>query len=324
MSSKSNLKKKLKKNLFFTLLINYKRIIFERISLLLYDDYSFVKKEYHKRLKREIDLKNPKRFMEKLQWVKLFYRNPLMPVCADKARIRDFLHLRGYGEYGIPVFKVYKSVNDIDFDSIPEKCIMKASHGSSMHLVINKSEFKNKFLAKLVMKSWLKMNIYAEGREWPYKEVKPAIVCEYFIEPKTENKLRDYKLFCFNGLVRFIQVDIDLLSDNHNVNFYDADWNLLTLKGQYPNFSQTIERPENFDDMKKIAEDLSSEFPHVRVDFYGYDDQLKIGELTFFDGSGFYQMSPDKYDFEFGEKFILPEPNYNLELYERIMKGQSK
>lgn len=157
------------------------------------------------------------------------------------------------------------------------------------------------------MRSWLRMNIYIEGREWPYKDVPTGIICEYFIEAKTYNKLKDYKFFCFNGSPEYIQVDIDLLSDHH-IDFYDIRWNHLPIYCQYPNSNRDIPKPKNFEKMVEISKDLSAEFPHVRVDFYEYDDEIKIGELTFFDGSGFYSFHPDKYDFVFGE--ILPLAKY--------------
>lgn len=293
----------IKRNDYGVLLINYKRILMQHIQLSLYDDETAIKKIYKKRLRREVDLQNPKRFTEKLQWQKLYYRNPIMSTIVDKIAIRDYLKDKGYEKYLVPIIGSYRSVDEINFEKLPEKCIFKASHGSSMHLVKN-GEISNLKLWKRIMKSWLRMNIYVEGREWPYKDVQPGIICEKFIQAKTSKTLKDYKFFCFKGKPEFVQVDVDLLSE-HRINFYDIEWNLLPIRCQFPNSEKVVEKPINFEKMKEIASDLSKEFPHVRVDFYEYDDQLKIGELTFFDGSGFYSFNPDEYDYIFGEKFEI-------------------
>lgn len=302
------LKKFLKKSYFGVLLINYKRILMQKINLKKYDDETAIRKIYHKDLGRELNLNNPQRFTEKLQWLKLNYRNPIMSKIVDKIAIRDYLTEKGYGDYLMPIVGTYNSAKEIDFENLPEKCIFKASCGSSMHLV-KKGKIKNIWLWKAIMNSWLKMNIYVEGREWPYKDAKRGIICEHLVEAKTANKLKDYKFFCFNGQPEFIQVDVDLLND-HRINFYNTDWELQPLRCQYPNSELPVKKPVNFDLMIKFAKDLSKDFPHVRVDFYEYDDEIKIGELTFFDGSGFYNFNPDEYDYIFGKNIILKKfPN---------------
>lgn len=304
-NSMQRLKKWLKKSTYGILIINYKRILVQKLAVKMFDDKTAIKRSYKRQVGRELDLEIPKRFTEKLQWEKLHYRNPLMTVLVDKIAIRTYLKEKGYGEYLVPIVGTYRSVDEIDFEQLPEKCIFKASHGSSMHLV-KKGKISDVKAWKRIMRSWLKMNIYVEGREWPYKDVPPGIICEEFIEAKTSNALKDYKFFCFNGIPEFVQVDVDLLRE-HRINFYDIEWNLLPIRCQYQNSTKPIERPFNYEKMKKIAADLSKEFPHVRVDFYEYDNQLKIGELTFFDGSGFYSFHPDEYDFIFGEKLKLKE-----------------
>ena len=312
------LKDLIKKSEYGKLLVNYKRIIFQKLNLLLYSDEKAIRRLYKKRCGRVLELDNPKRFTEKLQWQKIYYRNPIMTMIVDKIACREYLKEidAEYERYLVPIVGIYRSVDEIDFEALPEKCIFKASHGSSMHLVKN-GPIKNVCAWKKIMKSWLKMNIYVEGREWPYKNVQPGIICEEFMEAQTENALKDYKFFCFNGRPEFVQVDVDLLRD-HRINFYDIQWNLLPLACQYKNSEKAVPVPKNFERMKEVAARLSKEFPHVRVDFYEYDDELKIGEMTFFDGSGFYNFHPDEYDFIFGEKFHLPEPNYNLGLNKEI------
>lgn len=299
------------------ILINCRRILRQKINKNRYDDYAAVDKIYRLKVGRELELKNPQRFTEKLQWLKLFYRNPLMVVCADKVAVRDWLSSLGYADLLVPIVGVYSSPDDIEWCKIPEKCIFKASHGSSMHLVKKSQMDRMPFSWKVLMKTWLEMDISIDGREWPYGQMPRKIICEEFIEANTASKLKDYKFFCFNGHPIYVQVDSDLLEDHH-IDFYDIAWNKLDLRCQYQNSSIMINKPVNFSQMLDIASRLSKNFPHVRVDFYEYDEILKIGELTFFDGSGFYNFNPDKWDFEWGKQLVLPEPNYNLELYNRI------
>lgn len=307
----------LQSNEYGKILINCRRILRQKINKNRYNDYAAVDKIYRLKVGRELELKNPQRFTEKLQWLKLFYRNPLMVVCADKVAVRDWLSSLGYADLLVPIVGIYSSPDDIEWSKIPEKCIFKASHGSSMHIVKKSQMDRMPFSWKIIMKTWLKMDISIDGREWPYGQMPHKIICEEYIEAKTENKLKDYKFFCFNGQPLYVQVDSDLLGDHH-IDFYDTAWNSLDIHCQYPNSGIMINRPVNFPQMLDIASQFSKNFPHVRVDFYEYDEILKIGELTFFDGSGFYNFNPDEWDFKWGKQLILPEPNYNLELYNRI------
>ena len=293
----------IRQSLVGKLLINWRRIFRQRSFLKKYNDEDAIKKLYQARAGRILNLDNPVRFTEKLQWYKLHYRNPLMTRCADKIAIRDYLTEKGYGEYLVPVIGCYRSVEEIDFHNLPERCIFKAAHGSSMHLVKN-GKIPHPWLWRKIMSSWLKMNIYAEGREWPYRDVPPGIICEKFMAPNAGEELRDFKFFCFHGKPYFVQVDSDLLT-KHRIDFFDIEWKHLYLKCQYPNSATDIPCPRNYDTMIKIASDLSSSFPHVRVDFYEFGSTLKIGELTFFDGSDFYSFHPDKYDFIFGEHWLI-------------------
>ena len=286
-------------------LINVRRIIRQRIMVRRYDDKTAIERMYFSRLGRQLDLKKPERFTEKLQWLKLYHRDPLMTVCADKIAIRDYLTQLGYKQYLMPIVGTYRKVSDINASILPDKCILKASHGSSMHLV-KKGYMKQLPLSwKCIMYTWMHMNIYVEGREWPYKDVPPGIICEEFVEAKTDNKLKDYKFFCFSGEPEMIQVDSDLL-DNHRIDFFNMQWDRLPLKCQYQNSNKDIPKPINFDMMCDIARNLSKPFPHVRIDFYEFDEEMRIGEMTFFDGSGFYSFNPDHFDYDLGQKLILP------------------
>ncbi len=295
----------LKKNKLVVLILNYKRILKQKISINRYNDEEFIIKGYKKKLGREINLENPVRFTEKLQWLKMNYRNPLMNSIVDKIAFREYLTKMGYSDYLMPIIGYYRSVNEIDFDKLPYKCILKASHGSSMHL-IKEGKIKHIWLWKAIMNSWLKMNIYIDGREWPYKDVPPGIICEEFVEPQFSS-LTDYKVYCFDSNPKYIQVDSSLLS-NHQIDFFDIEWNHLNLKRSiFPNAKTIPQKPHNYEKIIEIASALSKPFPHARVDFIEYDNILKIGEITFFDFCGFAKFEPDEYDYVFGEQLNLRE-----------------
>ena len=300
------------------LLARRRRIRQKRIAKI--DDYEFVCKQYYKLTGRKLDVREPKRFTEKLQWLKLFYRNDLMPVCSDKSALKQYLEKYGYGDMAIKTYGSWDKVENIPIEELPESFMLKASHGSSMHLVVKRKETVNWKIWKRIFSEWLKINISIDGREWKYNEIKPQIIAEELLQSGDRLGGVDYKFFCFHGEPKYIQVDSDLLGD-HRIDFFDVEWNHLPLSCQFKNSTAEITKDAHFEQMVSIAKRLSGPFPHVRVDFLIAGTQLYISELTFFDGSGFYNFHPDSYDFIFGDELILPEPNFNLELYHALKKS---
>lgn len=320
----SQIKKKLKKILLQsplgTLSFYRIRILREKLALMFIDDYTYVKKNYKKRFGKEIDLKKPETISEKLQWLKLFYRNENMPVCSDKYDIRFFLQKYGYEHLLNEVIGVYRTpeeIDKIDIAALPDKFVAKATHGSSWNLICQDKEQLNWVLWKKTFKNWLKLNLYVFGREWNYKELKPKIIIEKFIE---YHPLNDYKFLCFYGEPKMVQVNSDLDNVKY-MDFYDLDWNRLGI--MYKSYNQAhhfVPKPEQFDEMMKISREISGEFPFVRVDFYNYNGIIMIGELTFFPVGGLKPFVPEteKYENLLGSYLTLPEPNHNLELYNKI------
>lgn len=296
------------------------RTIREWLALTFIDDYTYITKEFKKRYGREIDLKNPQTISEKLQWLKLFYRNENIPICSDKYEIRNYLKKYGYDHLLNDVIAVLESddeIDNLDIDSLPDKFVAKATHGSSWNLICTNKNNLDWKLWKKTFKQWLKMNLYVFGREWNYKDLKPKILIEKFIE---HQPLIDYKFTCFNGEPKYIQVNSERDGERY-VDFYDMEWKHLgiSLKNYTPSDTKLI-KPEQFEEMKKIARELSQEFPYVRVDFYNFNDKILLGELTFFPGGGLLKFYPetDKYENLFGSYLNLPKPNHNLELYNRL------
>ena len=185
-------------------------------------------------------------------------------------------------------------MEEIDIDRLPDRFVLKGTHGSGWNLIVKDKNKVNWKPWKLIMKSWLRQNFYYYGREWVYKDIKPRIICEKFLEDSNK-ELLDYKIYCFNGIPKFIQIDVDRFT-NHTANYYDIEWNEMDFQYDDENSGRKIEKPKNLKQMLEISKVLSEEFEHVRVDFYEVDGKLYFGELTFFTASGTGKFNPEKYD----------------------------
>lgn len=318
MSVKQNIKKKLKQSASGEVLFFYIRILREKISGMK-SDKDFLEKVYKQRYGSDLDWINPKTYGEVGAWLKLFYRDERMVRCADKYGIRDYLAELGYKNLCNEVIGVYDDARKIDFDSLPEKFVAKATHGSGWNLVCkdkNKLNWKNEVKK---MNMWLKLDLTAFGREWHYKHIKPQIVIEKFLD---HEPLNDYKFMCFNGEPMFMQLNNDF-EGKHYVDYYKLDnWELLPMSiSGYTNSGRVIPRPENYEKMFELAKELSKPFPFARIDFYSFDDTIILGEITFFIGGAlrpFVSQGDVNYDELFGSLIKLPEPNHNLELYNKL------
>jgi hypothetical protein len=254
-----------------------------------------LKRKYIKRLGRKLNLKNPKTFNEKLQYIKLYYRNSLITMCADKYRVRDYVKEKINDDILVPLLWVSDKPKDIPFDELPTSFVIKTNHGSGMNILIKNKVNKNEVVEKL--KKWLKINFYIFYREWAYKNIKKKIIIEKYLG---EN-IKDYKIFVFNGKAKFIQVDTDRFID-HKRNFYNLNWEMQNIKYLYENTSKEIEPPYNLDRMIFYAEILANGFPFVRVDFHEVNKRLYFGELTFYPEAGFgkFLENHNVFDLKFG------------------------
>lgn len=267
----------------------------------LYEDYS----------EKKPNLENPTTFSEKLQWLKLYYHNELSTICADKYEVRAYLIKKGYADLLNEVIAVYDNINDFDSTVLPEKFIIKATHGSGWNLICTNKRQINWFIWKKIMQLWLTNNIFWPGREWPYKNMKPRLIVETFLTDKS-GQLMDYKFFCFNGKPYFIQANKGRDTQNHAQNFYDLDWNIQPFgKDLKPRPDIEIEPPVQLKEMIRIAEDLSADFPFVRVDFYEVEGKIVFGEMTFYPKSGLPDFTPPEYDQILGDLLQLPNSNNN-------------
>jgi len=232
-----------------------------------------------------------------------------MPVCSDKYEVRNYLIQKGYGSLLNELIAVFESVDKIDVAKLPEKFVLKATHASGWNLICKDKKGINWWIWKRIIKSWLQHNFFWYGREWNYKDMKPRLVCEKYMEDESGG-LMDYKFFCFNGNPKFVQANKGRGKKVHAQNFYDLDWKLQPFgKDLIPIPEIEIPKPKSMEQMIEIAKDLAIPFPYVRVDFYEVHEKIIFGELTFFPASGMPDFVPTDYDKIVGEMLVLPKKN---------------
>lgn len=263
----------------------------------------------------KLKFENPETFNEKLQWLKLNYRNPLMTKLADKYRVRQYVNEKNCGQYLNTLYGVYENYNDFKrmFDSLPNSFVLKVNHWSGDAIIVDDKTkfdwFKAEKLSELLNKNYYyhpvyinldnkKVKVYLE--EWPYKNIKPCLICERYLED-SEGKLLDYKIFCFHGKAAYIQVDVDRKT-NHTRCFYNLNWQKQPFTTLYPLYKGEITKPIKLEEMISLAETLAEGFPHVRVDLYNIDDkEIIFGEMTFYHGSGLEKFDPMEWDLKLGK-----------------------
>jgi hypothetical protein len=272
------------------------------LGLLSDRHYSTIQFLYKQR--RIPNLAEPKTFNEKIQWLKLNYRDPLLVQCADKLRVRDYVRSAIPGDILIPLLGVYDSPADIPFEELPERFVIKATHGSGWNILCRAKVTFDAADATRRMDDWMKANFYDVGREWAYKDVPPRIICEAFISLPGGEPPPDYKIFCFHGEPAYIQVDYGRFT-NHTRNIYDLNWNQLPFQLEYPNEPNPTPAPQILDELITTAKALALPFPFVRVDMYALEGKLYFGELTFYPEKGVGRFSPRKYDLAFGQHFEI-------------------
>lgn len=288
-------------------IISDKNLRFRILRLLRFiPDKLMIRIQYFIKLKRWLNLKNPKRYTEKIQWYKLFYRNPLMVKCVDKYAVREYVEEKGLGHILNTLYGVYDSFDDIDFDALPDKFIIKANNGSGTNYICkDKSRLDVEKLRKEFADFFMQAGASA-GREWAYEGVKPRIIVEELLEDNTshDKSISDYKFLCFGGHPEYVVYDVDRFT-NHKRNIYDTEWNNIHISSDCPCSDKEYPKPDKLEEMLEIAKVLSSDFPAVRVDLYCVEGKIYFGELTFFPWSGYVQYEPDNFDFEVGKKFQL-------------------
>ena len=254
-------------------------------------DKQYIKLKYKCKTGKNLNLMHMETFNEKLQWLKLYDRNPLYTKLVNKYEVREYIKEKIGEEYLIPIIGCWDSPEQIDFKKLPEQFVLKSTHDSGGVYIVDKNSRNISGQAKNFFNKRLRTNYYKISREWPYKYCKRMIIAEKKMTDESGNELKDYKLFCFNGQVKLIQVDFDRFH-NHRRNLYTCNWEYINESIEYPNDNKVqIEKPVVLEEMLNIASKLSVGLPHVRVDLYVIRERIYFGELTFYHGSGYEKFS---------------------------------
>jgi len=277
----------------------------QMIAHRLFSNEAMSKFYYRVVLKKKLNLDDPQTFNEKIQWMKLYYypKNPLVVKCADKYEVREYIEQKGFGDRLVPLCGVWDRAEDIDWDKLPDKFVLKCNHGCAYNIVVPDKSKLDKAATVKQLNAWLKEDFGAFNIEIHYSEIKHhRITCEEFLG----DNITDYKFFCFNGKPNCIYVSTDLVHDRQaQIGFFYTDGKKMPLhRDDYTDIPE-VTLPPFFDEMQKAAEVLCKDFPFVRVDFFIANNTWYFAELTFTPGAGMMPFNPESFDLEWGRMIDL-------------------
>lgn len=284
------------------------KAVYERLYYYCAPDKIYLNKKFKQVFRRNINWTNPTTYNEKLQWLKIYDRNPLYTKLVDKYEVRQYVAEKIGEEYLIPCLGVWDKYEDIDFSQLPNEFVLKCTHDSGSVVICKDKESFDFDEARKKISNGLKRNFYYNAREWPYKNVKPRIIAEQYMEDLSTSQLKDYKFFVFDGEVKALFIASDRGKQNEEVkfDFYDEKFNWMDMRHGHPNSVEKSDKPGCFEEMKSLAVKLASDFPQARVDFYACNGKILFGEITFFHHSGFVPFEPAIWDDTFGAWIELP------------------
>lgn len=295
--------------------MDYKKIIRNRalrnkiLELLSFlPDKLMIELQYFIKFGRRINFKKPQRFTEKLQLYKLYYRNPLMPICVDKIEVRKYINDLGLANILVPIIGAYDDPSSIDWNSLPDKFVIKDSQGGGGNSVIICKDKKNTNINSIILQvtEWInRKSIKTGGREWVYGRYPHRIIIEQLLEAETS--LIDYKFFVFNGSVSMCYVITDRkMGVSAKLGIFTPEMKRIqAYRYDEEPLDFDISKPDKWNEMIKIAEQIAKPFPEARIDLYCVNSNIYFGEITFFDGSGYQRFVPDSFDFECGQLFDI-------------------
>ncbi|MBI0577475.1 glycosyl transferase [Neobacillus cucumis] len=263
---------------------------------------------YISRMKKKLDLKHPKSFNEKLQWLKIYDRHPKYIQMVDKYEVKKYIKEKVGSEYIIPTYGVWNSFDDINFEMLPDQFVLKCTHDCGGLVICRDKRTFDIEAARNKINSCLKRNYFYNGREWPYKNIKPRVIAEKYMEDPTSIVLKDYKFYCFNGKPGFVQLSEGM--ERHStasMAFLTLEWERLPFeRSDFLRINNIPSKPLNFELMKSLAEKLSEGHLFLRVDLYEINGKVYFSELTFSPTSGFIPIKPIEYDEQIGRLLALP------------------
>lgn len=275
-------------------------------------DEKYLRIRYRLIMRRRLNLEEPQTFSEKLQWLKLHDHCREYTMMVDKYAVRQYIAELIGEKYLIPLLGAWDDPNDINFDALPERFVLKCTHNSGLGMYICRDRSSlDVSKVRRTLRQGLHQNYYLTGREWPYKDVPRKIIAEKYMVDESGTELKDYKINCFNGVPKYIQVMSGRSTGNYYLNHFDLNWKPLRIpRKDHVESTQNIERPKHLDEMIEVAKKLSQGTQFVRIDLYHTPGQVYFGEITFFPLSGFLDYTDKTTDLEFGKLISLP-------LYER-------
>lgn len=254
----------------------------------------------------KLNLNNPKTYNEKLQWLKLHDRNPYYTKLVDKYEVKKVVKEKIGEDYVITNYGVWDSFDEINFDELPNKFVLKTTHDSGGVVICSDKGNFNFKKAKNKIERSLKRKHYLLSREWPYKDVKPRIIAEEFLVDESNIELKDYKFFCFNGEPKSMFIATERNTGDVKFDFYDIEFNHLDIFQVHKQSGKIIEKPKNYELMIDVCRVLSENLTHVRIDLYNINGKILFGEYTFFHHGGLVPFHPQKWDDIFGKWITLP------------------
>lgn len=287
----------------------FRRIFFfiiKKINIKFISDENYLKILYSMVTNSKLNLDNPKSFNEKIQWLKLNDRKDIYTLMADKYEVKKIVSEKIGEQYLIPTYGIFEKFDDINFDNLPNKFVIKSTHSSGTVCICDDKKKLNKKKIKKSITKDLKKNYFYQFREWPYKNIKGRIIIEENMREKNTENLNDYKIYCFNGKPELILVCSNRNKKKKNTDFFDLEWNKLDFtRSKSKNSSNNIKKPNCLSEMIHIAEKLSEGTYFLRVDLYEIENRVYFGELTFYPSSGFENFNPKVWNDILGEKINL-------------------
>lgn len=278
--------------------------MWNRLAPILPDEV-YLKVRFRQRVGYWPNLKNPRTFNEKLQWLKLHDKHPEYTTMVDKIEAKKYVASIIGEQYIIPTLGVWNSVDEIDWDSLPNQFVIKVTSDSGGIVVCKDKKSLDIEKAKQKLKKGWGKNYYQYNKEYPYKDLKPRIIAEQYMEDESGYELKDYKIFCFDGTPKYLFVATGRQMHDTRFDFYDMEFNHLPFLNGHPNADVWPVKPNNFDEMVEVAKKLSAGMCHVRVDLYNINGKIYFGELTFFHWSGMTPYNPVEWDYKLGDNIVL-------------------
>ena len=272
------------------------------------DDEKYLRRLFRCEMGYKLNLNDPVSFNEKLQWLKLHDRNPIYHVLVDKIAVKQWAAERIGEDHIIPTLGVWDDPDEINFDSLPDKFVLKCNHNSGlgMYICSGKSDI-DVDKVRTELKEGLKQDYYKPFREWAYKDIPRKVLAEEHLGVEDPNRLVDYKVFCFDGIPKLVEIDWNRFV-SHKTNVYTTDWELMDVKIGYPSDKNSfLTKPLMLEELLQTAAKLSGGFPFVRVDCYIVGEHVYFGEMTLYPGAGFSEIKPKEFEIELGNYLTLPK-----------------